>query len=168
MISKSLIDQFNHRIYGESIPRIEKVVSILTHDQIWYSPNTASNSIGHLILHLCGNVTQWIGTGIGQRVDDRERDLEFTTADTISAEGLVDRLQLLRVVTDEALKELTDELLLEPREVQGFNENPLSILVHVIEHFSYHTGQIAMIAKYRTDSDLGFYEGQNLNVLSPT
>ena len=165
-IASLLRQQFNHRIYTESIPRIVKVLGILTPEQVWYAPNSHANSIGHLILHLCGNVTQWIGSGVGERADDRQRDLEFTTTILYSHSELEERLWHLQPITDKALANLKDADLSTIKNVQGFEENILSIIVHVVEHFSYHTGQIAIIAKYLADQDLGFYEGLDLAVTS--
>ncbi len=158
-------DQFNIRIFNECIPRIEKSISFLSEDEVWYRPNDQSNSAGHLILHLCGNVTQWIGSGIGKEADHRKRSLEFTTTDRISKAELVSRLYDLRFITDRALATMTDQdMLTEERTVQGYDETVLSIIIHVIEHFSYHTGQIAWIAKYLKDVDLGFYSDIDLNI----
>jgi len=156
--------QFELRIYEEGVPRIEKCLSILSSKQIWAKPNDHSNSIGHLILHLCGNVTQWIGSGIGGEEDTRQRDDEFGHPGHLTHEQLISRLRGLKTITDRALDQLkTEKDLLVPRSVQGFNETNMSILIHVIEHFSYHTGQIAWISKSLADQDLGFYEGLDLN-----
>ena len=159
-----LIQQFNLRIYEESIPRIIKVCGLLSHDQIWHQPNENSNSIGHLILHLCGNVTQWIGGGVGQFSDNRNRQLEFTSTDFLSIEELKGKLLSLKATTDAAFKQLDVETLPEIRNVQGFEESVLGIIIHVIEHFSYHTGQIAVIAKFFKNVDLGFYKDLDLDI----
>lgn len=161
-----ILQQFNFRIFNESIPRIIKVLDMLTHEEVWLAPNKNSNSIGHLILHLCGNVTQWIGAGIGSRSDTRNRRDEFMTSDHISIPSLISQLLDLRIITDTALTSLDDATLQEIRVVQGFEESVLGIIIHVIEHFSYHTGQIALICKYLKDTDLGFYEGLDLNITS--
>lgn len=160
-----LKDEFNLRIYEESVWRIGKVLGGLEEKDVWYRPNDQSNSIGHLILHLEGNVTQWIGSGIGGNEDLRERELEFTTKDLPTKENLLDRLIRLKTeITDPALAKIGSESdLVNGRQVQGFETTVLSIIVHVIEHFSYHTGQIAVISKYMKGKDLGFYAGIDLN-----
>lgn len=160
-------EEFNKRIFEESVSRIEKVFDTLSEKDIWYRPNQASNSVGHLVFHLCGNVTQWIGTGIGGRPDLRERDKEFNHTDHVSKKELISMLHSLRTISNDSLATITnEEMLLEPRRVQGYQETVLSILIHVIEHFSYHTGQIALISKYLKGRDLGFYEGIDLNAKS--
>ena len=161
-----LIDQFNKRIYIESIPRIVKVYNLLSHKQIWHRQNENSNSIGHLTLHLCGNVTQWIGSGIGQFPDNRNRPFEFNSTEFLSKEELFIKLNSLKPITDLALSSLKNDSIYEVRNIQGFNESVMGIIIHVIEHFSYHTGQIAMIAKFLENKDLGFYGGLDLDITS--
>ena len=165
-ITDHLIAQLNLRIHVEGIPRIEKCISMLTHEQLWYRHHDEVNSIGNLILHLCGNVTQWIGSGLGDRSDDRMRDAEFSTGPFLSKEELIDQLSQLRVITDMATKKLNDQNILDEKTVQGFQETNLSIMVHVIEHFSYHVGQIAFVTKLLTKSQVGFYEGMDLNIIN--
>ncbi len=166
-ILRSTTVEFNRRIYDESVWRIEKILDMISEQEIWFRPNDQSNSIGHLIIHLCGNVTQWIGSGIGGMPDLRERHLEFNPSDQPNKDILLTKLHALRPLTDRALSTLYDDGdLLNARSVQGYDETVLSILIHVIEHFSYHTGQIAIIAKYIKGVDLGFYAGQDLNAKS--
>ena len=164
---ESIVIEFNRRVYEENVWRIEKILAMVNEEEVWYSPNDESNSIGHLILHLCGNVTQWIGSGIGTLPDLRERDLEFNTTDRLPKKILISKLYALRSITDSALSTLKDDRdLLDSHSVQGYNETALNIIIHVIEHFSYHTGQMAIITKYLKASDLGFYAGHDLNVKS--
>lgn len=159
--------QFNLRVYEEGCARIEKVLGFLTEEEVWYQPNDQSNSIGQLILHLCGNVIQWIGSGIGGQPDLRVRDAEFAPPQQYSKAVLLEKLKLLRPITDRALATIvTTEDLTLARSVQGFDETVLGIVIHVTEHFSYHTGQIAIIAKYLKGMDLGFYADLDLNVKS--
>ncbi len=158
-------DQFNLRVYDEGVERIKKVLTLLSEEEVWYRPNDAANSVGNLVLHLCGNVTQWIGSGVGGQKDIRERDVEFETTDLISKDLLMEKLYNLRPITDQALLTIvSEEQLTDPRTVQGFDETVLGILIHVTEHFSYHVGQIAIIAKYLKGLDLGFYADMDLNV----
>ena len=60
------------------------------------------------------------------------------------------------------IEHLASENILEIRDVQVFRESALSILVHVTEHFSYHTGQIAWITKMLTGQQVNFYGDTDL------
>jgi len=112
-------------------------------------------------------VTQWVGTGIGGDSDIRLRDDEFSAYQTHTKEELKEILQKLKDYTFPIIDGLSMESLSAERTIQGFDETVLSIIIHVIEHFSYHVGQIAYLAKLITEGDLGFYDGLDLNVISP-
>jgi uncharacterized damage-inducible protein DinB len=161
-----LIEDIRKRIIQESIPRIILCLGRLTDDQVWRKPNNNSNSIGNLVLHLNGNVRQWILSGIFREKDDRDRDYEFSFKGPSPKKSLVELLENLAKDTKVALNQITAEMLVEARTVQGFEETVLSILIHVTEHFSYHTGQIAFYTKILRDEDLGFYADFDLNIKS--
>jgi len=155
----ALIEEVLLRLYDESLPRILKCLEQLSEKQIWWRPNESSNSIGNLVLHLCGNVSQWIGSGLGGFPDTRTRQAEFDKREGISRGELTQLLSFTMELIKPVITNLEAEELLHKRAVQTFEESGLSILVHVTEHFSYHTGQIAYITKMLTDNPLGFYEG---------
>lgn len=152
------------RIVEESIPRIIQCLDLLTQEQIWYRPNDNSNAIGNLVLHLCGNVRQYLISSIGGKADGRERQKEFDSRDQDKT-YLKAELATLKSEVAEAIPFITDTALIEERSVQGFNMTGTSVVVHVIEHFSYHTGQIAYITKMLLDQDLAFYGGMDLDVV---
>lgn len=155
----ALLKEVDHRLFEESLPRILECLDKLTNAQVWWRPNESSNSIGNLILHLCGNVRQWIGTGLGNHPDHRKRQSEFDERKEIPKENLVSELLATMAMAREIISNVPQEELLKSRAVQTFQEKGLSILIHVTEHFSYHTGQIAYITKLLMDKSLGFYEG---------
>lgn len=117
-------------------------------------PNEASNSIGNLLLHLRGNVTQWIIGGVGERAFERERQQEFDARDGGSSAELLENLT--RAVQDACaiIAAQTSESLLERRRIQGYDVTVLDAIYHVVEHFSMHTGQVILLAKARSGLDL--------------
>lgn len=139
------------------LPRIERVIAPLTLEQIWWRPNEASNSIGNLMLHLAGNVRQWIVGGVGQQPMTRDRDLEFSNREQISTDELVARLRSAVNDACAVIEGVTDAQLAEPREVQRFDTTVFGAIYHVVEHFAMHTGQIILLAKAQTGKDAGFY-----------
>ncbi len=156
--TNALINETRRRIIEESIPRIKKCLAELNEEEIWQRPNENSNSVGNLLLHLCGNVTQWMGSGLGKLPDHRLRDKEFEERGPLPTSTLYNKLDDLIVLINEVLDNLKKEDLLQLHDVQVYRENGVSILVHVIEHFSYHTGQITYFVKWRKDMDIGYYE----------
>lgn len=161
-ITQALIDQVLLRLFSECIPRIKKCLNSLTLEQIWWRPNEQSNSIGNLILHLNGNVRQWIISGVGLDTDLRQRATEFSNREKIELVELIEMLILLEKDVRNVLINFDFSQILKTRIVQIYNETPLSIFVHVTEHFSYHTGQIAYIAKMIKGQPLAFYDESKL------
>lgn len=153
------------RRIDESEARIARCLSLLSQEQVWHHPNTSVVSVGNLVLHLCGNVGQWVNSTLGDRPDERDRDREFHRTGVAKEELIESLKQVLdeakRVITGLGAAELT-----RTYKVQGFQESGTGILVHVVEHLSYHTGQISLHAKLALDVDLGYYAGQDLNAKS--
>jgi len=141
----------------ELVPRIETCLGKLTAEQVWVRGGENENSVGNLVLHLCGNVRQWIVGGAGGQPDTRDRDGEFAARGGASIPELGARL---RETVDEAtavIAALAPERLAEPFVVQGYRVSVLEAVYHVVDHFSLHTGQILFATKMLTGADLGFY-----------
>ncbi len=162
----ALLAESKKRMIDESLPRIKKCLELLTDEEIWRQPNDETVSIGNLVLHLCGNVRQWIVSGLGGDEDHRDRDAEFAERGTVPKSELAARLENTLREAAEAMDRVDAASLLETRRVQGQTETGLGILVHVVEHFSYHTGQISLAVKLLKNIDLSYYAGQDLNAKS--
>lgn len=147
----------------ENTPRIERCLLELTEAEIWQRPNPASNSVGNLILHLCGNIRQYAIASLGRTDDLRERDAEFAAKSGFSKSELFEKLRCTVAEAVETLRSASDEEMMRQRLVQGFQMSGIGIAVHVCEHYSYHTGQIAFWVKLLKGADLGFYANLNLN-----
>lgn len=157
-----LIAETKRRLFEECIPRLKKCLNELTETEIWYRPNDNSNSIGNLVLHLCGNVRQWICAGLGKQPDVRERQKEFDELGPLPTKDLIEKVNLLQRDVEKVLESINPEMLLEVHDVQIYKESGLSILVHVVEHFSYHVGQMTYFVKWRKDMDMGYYGDTDL------
>lgn len=149
------IDQSRRYLTDEYTPKIEACLERLTLEQIWWRPNESSNSIGNLVLHLAGNVRQWIVSGVGEAPDSRDRQAEFDQRVIQSGEQLSQILRAALTDVDRVLAGLTTDDLSGSRVIQGESVTVLSAIYHVVEHFGMHTGQIAFIAKLQLDADLG-------------
>ena len=147
----------------ENLPRIEKCLNLLSEEHVWQKPNEASNSIANLILHLCGNITQYIQSSMGHQPDHRTRDEEFSTTSGLCKKELYIKIETTINEACEIIEACSIEELERRRNVQGFNLTGIGCAIHACEHLSYHVGQIALITKLITNKDLEFYDGQNLN-----
>lgn len=142
-------------------PRLRKAVEPLTLQQIWWRPNPASNSIGNLILHLNGNVWQWIVASFNGLEDQRNRPAEFSATGDLPAADLLARLGETMEEVAKVLARLTLEDLLATYHIQGYTVTGLAAVYQVVEHFGLHYGQIVYIAKALEGRDLGFYSELN-------
>jgi len=165
-IHSELIKEVKRRLFDESVPRLKKCLSQLNEEEIWHRPNEQTVSVGNLVLHLCGNVTQWILCGLGNEADKRVRHEEFDEKGPIPVEKLTENIDDIMARVDNLLDHLDPDILLEKRKTQGFEETGLSILIHVVEHFSYHIGQITYIVKSGKNVDLKYYEDIDLNKIN--
>ncbi|MBP7514701.1 MAG: DUF1572 family protein [Flavobacteriales bacterium] len=147
----------------EGQERIRYCVQLLSEEQLWCRPNAHVVSVGNLVLHLCGNVGQWISSTLGNRPDHRRRDDEFNETGPIGKRELRERLDATLAYAYDVIGGLGQADLERTWSVQGYRETGLAIVLHVVEHFSYHSGQITLHAKLMLDIDTGYYAGQDLN-----
>ncbi|WP_299681421.1 DinB family protein [uncultured Dokdonia sp.] len=132
--------------------------------QVWQRPNHSSNSLGNQILHLCGNMTQYVISSLGEKEDARDRDAEFDAIDGYTKEMLLEQITVTVKEVKNTIQNATEGQLLKKRNVQGFHFSGMGGVIHAVEHYSYHTGQIAFWIKTLVNSPLGFYDGLDLTV----
>lgn len=162
-ITEELKKEFKRRLQDETLSRVLTCIDLLSEEQVWDRPNEHSNSVANLVLHLNGNIRQYILSGIGGREDTRDRDHEFASSKTHS------RAELKRIISNtvseavEVVEEVRPDMLTRIKPVQCFQESVLSIMIHVVEHASYHCGQISLLTKLMVNMDLGFYAGLSLD-----
>lgn len=134
------------------MPWVDRCLYLLGEERVWWRPNGVSNSAGNIVVHMCGNLRQWVISTLGGLPDTRVREEEFAPSLCMSVEEL---RQYLHSTVQEAV-----EVLLRYRitgrkyAVQGFVMSDLQIILHALEHFAYHTGQVVWITKMLTGTDL--------------
>lgn len=165
IIVQEFIDQSIFRI-NENTPKIIKCLNELNEEQIWQRPNETSNSMGNIILHLCGNIRQYIISALGGQPDIRERDQEFAAKDGYTKKELQDKLTATLEQAINIITQIDEPHLLKIFSVQGFNYTGTGIIIHVTEHYSHHTGQIIFWTKLLKGNDLGFYAKIDLNKMN--
>src|SRR5215469_12060426 len=151
------LEHSGKKLFSEWWPRLQATVEPISEEQLWWRPNEASNSIGNLLLHLNGNVRQWIVAAFNRQDDLRNRPAEFAEKAGGPASEV---LATLGATMDEAavvLSRLTEEDLVAPMEIQGYHVTGLVAVYQVVEHFGLHYGQIVYITKALEGKDLGFY-----------
>jgi uncharacterized damage-inducible protein DinB len=160
------------RLHEDYLVKIDAALRELTDQQIWWRPNEASNSIGNLILHLSGNARQWIVAGVGGAADTRDRPAEFTRREGIGRDALLTLLRETLAEVDATLADLDRSLSTSGGDAplqrhcrpQAFDQTVLDAVFHVVEHFSYHTGQIVLLAKWHAGERIRLYDDKRLNL----
>jgi len=151
------LEHSSKKLLAEWWPRLRTVVAPLTEVELWWRPNDASNSIGNLLLHLNGNVRQWMVASFNRQEDQRDRPAEFREKSGGPAAEVLAKLGTTMDEAGSVLSRLTEEDLLTPMEIQGYQVTGLDAVYQVVEHFGLHYGQIVYILKTLEGKDLGFY-----------
>jgi len=155
-LAQLFLDHSRKRVFEQLWPRMKECVASLTEEQIWWRPNQASNSIGNLLLHLDGNVYQWLVASFNQEEDKRNRPAEFAAQGGQTAAALIERLDTTLDRAKAMLDRLTPAELLAAYEIQGYHVHGLDAVYRVVEHFGLHYGQIVYITKALLAKNMGF------------
>ena len=156
-IARTFLDKSRHLLMSDYLPKLERCLEGLDDEDVWWRPNEASNSIGNLMLHLTGNLREWIIGGVGQRTFERVRQQEFDERSHLPGKELLARLRATLKEADDVLGSVDPESLLAMRQIQDVSGTVLEAIYHVVEHFGMHTGQIIMLSKMRAGKDLGLW-----------
>lgn len=156
-LAQIFADTARRALVEQHWPRLRDCVCSLTEEQIWWRPNEASNSIGNLLLHLNGNIGQWIVAAFNRGEDTRNRPSEFSERGPTPAAGLLARLGGTIEEAGAVLARLTPADLEATYQIQGYSVTGLYAVFHAVEHFALHYGQITYITKTLQNRDLGFF-----------
>ncbi|MBI1761160.1 MAG: DUF1572 family protein [Acidobacteria bacterium] len=167
----AFLRQARFRLREDYPVKLRLALAPMNEEQIWWRPNNASNSIGNLLLHLCGNARQWIVAGVGDTADVRTRAAEFAAQGALDKEALLTLLEATLTEVDGVLCSLESEVSAKASDAplqrlivpQGFPQTVLDAIFHVVEHFSYHTGQIVYLTKQVSEQPTRFYDERALN-----
>lgn len=158
-LARVFLQVSREKIKQEYWPRICQCLDSLTDDQIWWRPNEKNNSIGNLLLHLNGNIRQWILAPLGGIANKRDRDAEFAERRRPDTASLRNALEETLNQFDRIVSELSPADLRKIYTIQRHEGiTALAAIYHVVEHFSMHSGQIFYITKLLSETDLGFYK----------
>ena len=157
-IARSFLEHSRTYLVREYPTKIQRCLDVLPAEMLWRRDDATENSVGNLLLHLSGNVRQWIVSGVGGAPDARQRSTEFDTREGAGAAELMAALLGTLHDADEVLASLDERALGEARRIQGRDVNVLDAVYHVVEHFSMHTGQIILLTKRYAPGRVQFYE----------
>jgi len=158
MTVETIFRQYAVEKLEQLMQRIEVCAGKLSEDQIWFRRQENENAIGNLLLHLRGNLRQWILSPFGGHPLNRDRDGEFDARGGFTARELTGRLRETVDAANAIVAGLTAEQLTRAYEVQNYHVSGVEAVFHVVEHFSQHAGQIIYATKMLSGEDLGFYK----------
>jgi uncharacterized damage-inducible protein DinB len=138
--------------------RIQDCLGRLTPEQVWTRNSDNENAVGNLMLHLAGNIRQWIGSGVAGLPDNRHRDGEFDARGGMAPTELAELLKTRVTEAAGIIRAVPSARLTERITPQGHDVTVIEAIGHVIEHFSMHTGQIILLTKMLTGQDLAYYQ----------
>ena len=174
-VSRAFLEESSRYLRDTYLPRLRTALSTLPAGDLAWSPHPKAISFETILRHLEGNVRQWILSGLGGLPDARDRASEFEVHGDVEAAGRADTPErrealigrLAETIEKAAafLEALDPKHLVDPYDIQGFETTGLGAILHVVEHFSWHTGQAVWIAKARAGEGHGisFYDESAIN-----
>jgi uncharacterized damage-inducible protein DinB len=157
-LTTPFLERSRHYLALEYPAKIRRCLDVLPANALWSRTDESSNSVGNLLLHLEGNVRQWIVSAVGGAPDARYRSAEFTARDGATTDELFGALRATLDEADAVIARLTPAELLERRTIQGRDVAVMDAVYHVVEHFALHTGQIILLTKQLAPGSIRFYE----------
>lgn len=157
-LAARFLDRSCYYLGVEYPAKIRAALQTMSTEQLWWRPHPGANSAGNLVLHLCGNVRQWIISGVGGAPDQRERDAEFAAVSGGDVETLLAQLTATCTEACAVIAALSADELAASRAIQGRDTNVFGAIYHVVEHFAGHTGQLILLAKQFTPGAVQFYD----------
>jgi uncharacterized damage-inducible protein DinB len=154
-LESAVIDEQIHLLQA-AVVKLQNCFQQLNPEQLWWRPASDQNSIGNLALHVCGNLNQWVVSGVGGEPDRRDRQAEFEACDGHSVESLLLLIDETIATVAQVLRSTTVESLLARRTIQGFEVTGLRAIIHSISHFVGHTHQIIQLTRLQLGSDYTF------------
>lgn len=165
-LSEKLVEEFREQSVlriQESLDKIQGCLNVLDDRAFWLKPNENSNGAAHLLRHLQGNIGQYILSGVGGAPDHRDRPAEFLETEGGNRAVIESGFFEVAVAALDLIRSVPEAVLLQRKRVQGFELTGMGIILHVVEHLSYHTGQLVYLTKLDGNMDLGFYRDFDLN-----
>ncbi len=155
----SRLIEFAEHYWAEYLGKIEQAVAPLSEEALWWRGNASANSIANLLAHLHGNLSQWVLTGLGGQPFVRHREAEFAARPGPGAPTKGELLATFAATVArcrETIRGLSADDLARVRTIQKYELDGYRALFHTVEHMSYHTGQIVLLAKLQ-GAVLDFY-----------
>jgi len=148
--------QQQRAIMQECLEKIGHCFSQLEEHDIWWRPYQEHNALGNIILHLCGNLGQWVIHGVTEQPDTRDRPAEFSHRGVIPKQQLLEWLGQTISKADAVIAGLDEQSLLEPRRIQGYEVLVQAAIQNSVSHLVGHTQEIIWVTRLRVGAGYQF------------
>jgi hypothetical protein len=143
----TVVDDELIRYFQHMAARVERAVRALPREKIYSKPFAFGNSVGHLVLHLTGNLNHYIGAKIAGSGYVRDRPREFTEAETPSPEDLLARFQKAVEMVVSTIGALDANGLAEPIAEEMPIRTRFGLLLVCASHLNNHLGQMSYLVQ---------------------
>jgi hypothetical protein len=132
--------------YASNLARVCELAGPLTEKQFWTKPFSYGNSFGHLVLHLTGNLSYYIGAQIAKMGYVRDRAREFTEPNPPSKKEALKRLNDAVEMVIKTIRTQSSGDWAKPYSAVGTNcSNRLDMVVQCAAHMQHHIGQMIFL-----------------------
>lgn len=127
--------------------QIRSCIEQLTEEQLWWRPNGQSNSVGNLVLHVCGAVLHFLCRGVGKLEYERDRAAEFEESSAVTKPQLLAKFDEMVKKAEQTFDEIKASRLSEPSSEPAYYSVVFEDLFGIAIHLATHTGQIVYVTK---------------------
>jgi uncharacterized damage-inducible protein DinB len=135
------------RYFQHLATRVERAVRSVPREKLWLKPFPFGNSLGHLVLHLTGNLNHYIGAGIAGTGYVRDRPKEFTDPHPPSPDEALARFQEAVAMVVRTIQSMDDATLLVVVEDQHPIRTRFGLLLVCAAHLNNHIGQMSYLVQ---------------------
>ncbi len=146
LLARTTSDEFV-RYFRHLAERVEKAARSVSEEQFWKKPFPFGNSIGHLVLHLTGNLNHYIGALMAGTGYTRHREHEFTDPARHPRDLVLARFHEAIELVVQTLSNQDDAAFLTPVENQPPIETRVGLFLVCAAHLNNHVGQISYLVQ---------------------
>ncbi|HYE19905.1 MAG TPA: DUF1572 family protein [Tepidisphaeraceae bacterium] len=147
-LTRAYVD-YARKTFTTCYKKVVHCLKQLSDEDVNWRPFVGANSVANIVVHLCGNVGQWVVQGVGQTPIERDRPGEFAQDLRATPGELVERLTAAYEAADAAMAGVTADTILAPRKIQSYDETVLGAIFHAVSHFEGHTHQVVLMTRLR-------------------
>jgi hypothetical protein len=145
-LARLMGEEFGH-YFEHMAARVERAVRSVPAASLWKKPFPFGNSVGHLVLHLTGNLNHYIGATIAGSGYVREREKEFTNPEHPPVEELLTRFHEAVSMVVRTLHSLDDEGFKAPVKHNVPIKTRLGLFLVCAAHMNNHIGQMSYLVQ---------------------